>query len=187
MIGVGDALREESADAVAKMKEMGITPVMLTGDHPRAAAGIAAKLGIDRCEAGLLPDGKADAVKRLSDENGPLLMVGDGINDAPALTAADVGAAIGAGTDVAVVSADVVLRSSSPSDAVTALRLGRATLRNMKENLFWALFYNAICIPVAAGVFSPLGVTLAPWMAALAMSFSSVFVVTNALRLRLFR
>ncbi|MBP5349265.1 MAG: copper-translocating P-type ATPase [Clostridia bacterium] len=187
VIGVGDALREESADAVAKMKEMGITPVMLTGDHPRAAAGIAAKLGIDRYEAGLLPDGKADAVKRLSDENGPLLMVGDGINDAPALTAADVGAAIGAGTDVAVVSADVVLRSSSPSDAVTALRLGRATLRNMKENLFWALFYNAICIPVAAGVFSPLGVTLAPWMAALAMSFSSVFVVTNALRLRLFR
>ena len=187
VVGVGDALREESAAAVAKMKEMGITPVMLTGDHPRAAAGIAAKLGIDRCEAGLLPDGKADAVKRLSDENGPLLMVGDGINDAPALTAADVGAAIGVGTDVAIASADVVLRSGNVSDVVTSIRLGRATLRNIKQNLFWALFYNAICIPVAAGVFSPLGVTLAPWMAALAMSFSSVFVVTNALRLRLFR
>ena len=187
VIGVGDALREESADAVSKMKDMGITPVMLTGDHPRAAAGIAAALGIERFEAGLLPDGKAEAVKRLSEENGPVLMVGDGINDAPALTAADVGAAIGAGTDVAVVSADVVLRSSSPADVLTSLRLGRATLRNMKENLFWALFYNAICIPIAAGVFSPLGVTLAPWMAALAMSFSSVFVVTNALRLRLFR
>ena len=187
VIGVGDTVRDETPAAVARLKEMGITPVMLTGDHPRAAAGIAEKIGIDRFEAGLLPDGKAAAVKRLSDENGPVLMVGDGINDAPALTAADVGAAIGAGTDVAVVSADVVLRSSSPSDAVTSLRLGRATLRNMKQNLFWALFYNAICIPIAAGVFSPLGLTLAPWMAALAMSFSSVFVVTNALRLRFFR
>ena len=187
VIGVGDSVREESAEAVARLLDMGVTPVMLTGDHPRAAAGISVKLGIERYEAGLLPDGKAETVKRLSKESGPVLMVGDGINDAPALTAADVGAAIGAGTDVAVVSADVVLRSSSPSDVVTSIRLGRATLRNIKENLFWALFYNAVCIPIAAGVFSPLGVTLAPWMAAIAMSFSSVFVVTNALRLRLFR
>ena len=187
VIGVGDGVRDDAATAVSRLKELGCVPVMLTGDHPRAAAGIAEKIGIDRYEAGLLPDGKAEAVKRLSREAGPVLMVGDGINDAPALTAADVGAAIGAGTDVAVVSADVVLRSSSPSDAVTALRLGRAALRNMKENLFWALFYNAICIPVAAGVFSPLGLTLAPWMAALAMSCSSLFVVTNALRLRRFQ
>ena len=187
VIGVGDSVREESPAAVARLKEMGIAPVMLTGDHPRAAAGVAAKIGIDDVRAGLLPDSKAEAVKRLSEERGAVLMVGDGINDAPALSAAAVGAAIGAGTDVAVVSADVVLRSSSPSDVVTSVRLGRATLRNMKENLFWALVYNAVCIPIAAGVFSPLGLTLAPWMSALAMSFSSVFVVTNALRLRRFR
>jgi len=187
VIGVGDTVRDEAADAVARLKGMKIAPVMLTGDHPRAAAGVARKIGIDEFEAGLLPDGKAAAVKRLSKERGPVMMVGDGINDAPSLTAADVGAAVGAGTDVAVVSADVVLRSSSPADVTTALRLGRATLRNMKENLFWALVYNAVCIPIAAGVFSVLGLTLAPWMAALAMSFSSVFVVTNALRLRRFR
>ena len=187
VIGVGDTVRDETPDAVRRLKELGIAPVMLTGDHPRAAAGIARRIGIDEYEAGLLPDGKAEAVGRLSRGRGPVLMVGDGINDAPALTAADVGAAVGAGTDVAVVSADVVLRSSSPADVVTSIRLGRAALRNMKENLFWALIYNAVCIPIAAGVFSPLGLTLAPWMAALAMSFSSVFVVTNALRLRRFR
>lgn len=187
VIGVGDTVREESAEAVARLKNMGINPVMLTGDHPRAAAGIARAIGCGGFEAGLLPDGKAEAVKRLSDQAGPVLMVGDGINDAPALTAADVGAAVGAGTDVAVVSADVVLRASSPADVVTSIRLGRATRRNIKENLFWALFYNAVCIPIAAGAFSPLGLTLSPWMAALAMSFSSLFVVLNALRLRRFR
>ena len=187
VIGVGDTVREDATEAIARLHELGCRSVMLTGDHPRAAAGIAGKVGCDEYRAGLLPDGKADVISDLSKEAGPVLMVGDGINDAPALTSADVGAAVGVGTDVAIASADVVLRSGNVSDVVTAIRLGRATLRNIKQNLFWALFYNAICIPIAAGVFSPLGVTLAPWMAALAMSFSSVFVVTNALRLRLFR
>lgn len=187
VIGVGDTIREDATEAIARLHELGCRSVMLTGDHPRAAAGIAGKAGCDEYRAGLLPDGKADVISDLSKEAGPVLMVGDGINDAPALTSADVGAAVGVGTDVAIASADVVLRSGNVSDVVTAVRLGRATLRNIKQNLFWALFYNAICIPIAAGVLSPLGVTLAPWMAALAMSFSSVFVVTNALRLRLFR
>ena len=187
IVGVGDTVREDAHDALVRLRELGCRSVMLTGDHPRAAAGIAKTVGCDEYRAGLLPDGKADAVAELSREAGPVLMVGDGINDAPALTSADVGAAIGVGTDVAVASADVVLRSENVSDVVTAVRLGRATLRNVKQNLFWALFYNAVCIPIAAGVLSPVGVTLAPWMAALAMSFSSVFVVTNALRLRRFR
>lgn len=187
VFGVGDTIREDASAALTRLRELGCRSVMLTGDHPRAAAGISEKVGCDELRAGLLPDGKADAVADLSKNAGPVLMVGDGVNDAPALTVADVGAAVGVGTDVAIASADVVLRSENVSDVVTAVRLGRATLRNIKENLFWALFYNAVCIPIAAGVFSPLGLTLAPWMAALAMSFSSVFVVTNALRLRRFR
>ena len=187
VIGVGDTVREDAPEALARLRELGCRSVMLTGDHPRAAAGIAGKVGCDEYRAGLLPDGKTDAVADLSANAGPVLMVGDGINDAPALTSADVGAAVGVGTDVAIASADVVLRSGNVSDVVTSIRLGRAALRNIKQNLFWALFYNAICIPIAAGALSPLGVTLSPWMAALAMSFSSVFVVTNALRLRRFR
>ena len=187
VIGVGDTVREDAPEALSRLRELGCRSVMLTGDHPRAASEISEKVGCDEFRAGLLADGKTATVADLSENAGPVLMVGDGINDAPALTSADVGAAVGVGTDVAIASADVVLRSGNVSDVVTAIRLGRATLRNIKENLFWALFYNAICIPIAAGVFSPLGVTLAPWMAALAMSFSSVFVVTNALRLRRFR
>ena len=187
VFGVGDTVREDAPAALERLRELGCRSVMLTGDHPRAAAGISEKVGCDEYRAGLLPDGKAEAVADLSKNAGPVLMVGDGINDAPALTVADVGAAVGVGTDVAIASADVVLRSEKVSDVVTAVRLGRATLRNVKQNLFWALFYNAVCIPIAAGVFSPLGLTLAPWMAAVAMSFSSVFVVTNALRLRRFR
>ncbi len=186
VIGVGDTVREDSVSAIADLRHLGYKTVMLTGDQDAAAAHVAESVGCGEYRAGLLPEDKARAVRGLC-ETGRVLMIGDGINDAPALTAADVGAAIGAGTDVAIASADAVLRRSRLSDAVTMLRLGRAALRNMKENLFWALIYNAVCIPIAAGVLSPLGMTLRPWMAALAMSLSSLFVVLNALRLRRFR
>ncbi len=185
VIGVGDTVRESSPDAIAAMHSLGLRVIMLTGDT-EAARTVAARVGCDEAKCRLLPDDKAREILSLREE-GPVLMVGDGINDAPALSTADVGAAIGAGTDVAIASADVVLRNSNLADAVTMLRLGRAALRNMKQNLFWALIYNAVCIPIAAGALSFLGVTLAPFMAAFAMSCSSLFVVLNALRLRLFR
>lgn len=185
VIGVGDTVREDSRAAISAFQRLGVSVIMLTGDNEAAASHIAAATGCNGYRAQLLPEGKAEAVRALS-ETGRVMMVGDGINDAPALTAADVGAAIGAGTDVAIASADVVLRRSNLSDAVTTLRLGRAALRNMKENLFWALIYNTVCIPVAAGVLSPVGITLTPWISAFAMSFSSIFVVLNALRLRRF-
>ena len=187
VIGVGDRTRDDAVESIAELRALGVRTVMLTGDHAAAAERVARELSCDEFHAGLLPDQKAKIVKRLSDEGKRVVMIGDGINDAESLTTAAVGIAIGAGTDVAIASADVVLRRSRLSDAVTALRLGRATLRNIKQNLFWALLYNAICIPIAAGVLSPVGVTLEPWMAALAMSFSSLFVVSNALRLRRFR
>ena len=186
VVGVGDRIRADASDALCDLRALGVRTVMLTGDHLRPAERVARELGCDEIHAGLLPSQKADEVRRLISHH-RVAMIGDGINDAEALASSDVGIAIGAGTDVAIASADVVLRRSRMADAVTALRLGRATLKNVKENLFWALVYNAVCIPIAAGALSPLGVTLLPWMAALAMSLSSLFVVSNALRLRRFR
>ena len=163
---------------------MGIRVVMLTGDNERTARAIGAQAGVDEVIAGVLPDGKESVIRRLAAE-GKVCMVGDGINDAPALTRADLGVAIGAGTDVALDAADVVLVNSSLGDVPAAIRLGRAVLRNIHENLFWAFFYNSIGIPIAAGVFSGLGLTLSPMLGAAAMSLSSFCVVSNALRLNL--
>ncbi|MBQ8340502.1 MAG: heavy metal translocating P-type ATPase [Clostridia bacterium] len=183
VIGVADGLRADSKEAVAALHHLGVTPVMLTGDHEVVAAKIAAEVGIDTYRAGLLPAHKEAAVRDFA-EKGTVAMVGDGINDAPALARADVGLAIGAGTGVAVESAGVVLAGNSLKDAVAAIELGRATRRNIRQNLFWALCYNTLCIPVAAGVLYPaFGILLTPMIASAAMSFSSVFVVLNALRL----
>ncbi len=183
VIGVADTVREESGAAVAELHRMGMQTVLLTGDNRRAAEHVASTLGIDEVRAGMLPEEKAKAVLSLG-ERGKTAMIGDGINDAPSLSAANVGIAIGAGADAAIESADVVLKRSSLSDAVDAFALGRATLRNIRQNLFWALFYNSIGIPLAAGAF---GLNLPPSYAALAMSLSSFCVVCNALRLRRFR
>ena len=165
---------------------MGIHVVMLTGDNEHTARAIGAQAGVDQVIAGVLPEGKEAAIRRLM-QRGKVAMVGDGINDAPALTRADTGIAIGAGADVAIDAADVVLMNSSLPDVPAAIRLSRATLRNIHENLFWAFFYNAIGIPLAAGVFIPLGLTLNPMFGAAAMSLSSFCVVSNALRLNLFK
>lgn len=166
---------------------MGIQVVMLTGDNERTARAIGAQAGVDQVIAGVLPDGK-ESVIRSPKEKGKVAMVGDGINDAPALTRADIGIAIGAGTDVAIDAADIVLMKSQLSDVPAAIRMSRATLRNIHENLFWAFFYNVIGIPLAAGVWIPIfGWTLNPMFGAAAMSLSSFCVVTNALRLNLFK
>ncbi len=189
VLGIADALRPDSADALAKLDAMNVTPVMLTGDHERAARAVAEKVGIDGVHvwARLLPEEKEKKIREYASE-GLCAMVGDGINDAPALAAADVGIAIGAGTEVAIDSADVVLSGSTLSDAVTAISLSRATMRTIKQNLFWALVYNAICIPVAAGVLYPaFGIALTPMIGSAAMSVSSLCVVTNSLRLRTVR
>ena len=186
LIALADSVREDSVDAIRQFREMGIRTVMLTGDRKKTADAIAAEVGVDEVVAEVLPDGKEEVVRALM-EQGRTAMIGDGINDAPALTRANVGIAIGAGTDVALDAADVVLVNSRLSDAVKAVRLGRKTLRNIHENLFWAFFYNAICIPVAAGAFIKLfGWALNPMLGAAAMSLSSFCVVTNALRLNLF-
>ncbi len=185
VIAVADVLKPDSPQAIRALRNMGIRVVMLTGDNARTAKAIGAQAGVDEVIAGVLPDGKEREIRRLS-ARGKVAMVGDGINDAPALTRADVGIAIGAGTDVAIDAADVVLVNSRLSDVPAAIRLSRATLRNIHENLFWAFFYNTIGIPVAAGVFVPLGLTLSPMLGAAAMSLSSFCVVTNALRLNLF-
>ena len=183
IIAVADVLKEDSAAAVAEMKAMGLEVVMLTGDHEKTARAIGRQAGIDRVIAGVLPDGKEAVIRELR-QQGKVAMVGDGINDAPALTRADCGIAIGAGTDVAIDAADVVLMHSRLSDVPAAIRLSRATLRNIRENLFWAFFYNVIGIPLAAGVWIPLfGWELSPMFGAAAMSLSSFCVVTNALRL----
>lgn len=183
LIAVADTVREDSAEAIADMKAMGLRVVMLTGDNSRTAEAIGRAAGVDEVIAELLPDGKEAAIRALSEKN-TTVMVGDGINDAPALTRADVGMAIGGGTDIAIESADVVLMRDSISDVVDAIRLGRSVLRNIHQNLFWAFCYNLIGIPLAAGLF---GLTLNPMFGAAAMSLSSVTVVTNALRLNTFR
>ena len=186
LIALADSVREDSVDAIRQFREMGIRTVMLTGDRKKTAEAIASEVGVDEVIAEVLPDGKEEVVRELM-AKGRTAMVGDGINDAPALTRANVGIAIGAGTDVALDAADVVLVNSNLSDAVKAVRLGRKTLKNIHENLFWAFFYNAICIPVAAGAYIKLfGWALNPMLGAAAMSLSSFCVVTNALRLNLF-
>ncbi len=187
IIAVADVIREDSRSAVKELQNMGIEVVMLTGDNERTARAIGSQAGVDDVVAGVLPDGKESVIRNLK-ENGKTAMVGDGINDAPALTRADLGIAIGAGTDVAIDSADVVLMKSRLSDVPAAIRLGRATIRNIHQNLFWAFFYNAICIPVAAGCYISLtGWQMSPMMGAAAMSLSSFCVCMNALRLNLFK
>ena len=184
IIAVADVRKEDSTEAVKELRNMGIRVVMLTGDNKKTAEAIGRQAGVDEVIAGVLPDGKEAVIRGLM-KQGKVAMVGDGINDAPALTRADTGIAIGAGTDVAIDAADVVLMKSSIMDVAGAIRLSRATLRNIHENLFWAFFYNTIGIPVAAGALIPLGITLNPMLGAAAMSLSSFCVVTNALRLNL--
>ena len=186
LIAVADTIKPDSPQAVQELKGMGIKVVMLTGDNQRTAEAIGRQAGVDEVIAGVLPDGKESAVRELS-RYGKVAMVGDGINDAPALTRADVGIAIGAGADIAVDAADVVLMGGSLLDVPAAVRLSRATLRNIHQNLFWAFFYNTVGIPLAAGLFVGLGLTLNPMFGAAAMSLSSFCVVTNALRLNLFK
>ncbi len=185
VIAVADVIKEDGPRAVQELRNMGIRVVMLTGDNERTARAIGAQAGVDEVIAGVLPDGKEQVIRRLKGQ-GKVTMVGDGINDAPALTRADLGIAIGAGADVAVDAADVVLMHSRLSDVPAAIRLSRAALRNIHQNLFWAFFYNMIGIPLAAGVLIPLGLTLNPMFAAAAMSLSSFCVVSNALRLNWF-
>lgn len=186
MICVADTMKEDSPQAIKEMQNMGIQVVMLTGDNKKTADAIGKKAGVDEVIAGVLPDGKENVIRDLQ-KHGKVAMVGDGINDAPALTRADIGIAIGAGTDIAIDAADVVLMNSKLTDVTAAIRLSRATLRNIHENLFWAFFYNAICIPIAAGVFIHLtGWQMSPMLGAAAMSLSSFFVCMNALRLNTF-
>ena len=186
-IAAADVLKLDSAEAVAAMQKLHLDVVMLTGDNKEVAQAIAAQAGITHVISDVLPGDKAGAIKQLQQQGKHVLMVGDGINDAPALVTADVGMAIGAGTDIAMESAQVVLMSGSLGAVADAVRLSKATIRNIKQNLFWAFFYNCLGIPVAAGLLAPVGITLSPMLGAAAMSMSSVFVVTNALRLRFFK
>lgn len=185
MIAVADVMKDDSAKAIRQLKQMGIHVVMLTGDNEKTANAIGRQAGVDEVVAGVLPDGKESVIRTLQ-EKGKVAMVGDGINDAPALTRADMGIAIGAGTDIAIDAADIVLMKSRLSDVAAAIRLSRAALTNIHENLFWAFIYNVIGIPLAAGIWIPLlGWQLNPMFGAAAMSLSSFCVVTNALRLNL--
>ena len=201
VIAVADAVKPGTPEAVASLRSLGVRVVMLTGDRPEVAAAVAAQCGIDEYHAGMLPADKADAIARLQSGGGAVAMAGDGINDAPALARADVGIAMGGGTDIARESADITLMRDDLAGIATALRLSRATMRTIRQNLFWAFFYNALLIPVAAGALYPVftalggvpgGLTfffgdagfLNPILAALAMAFSSVSVVSNSLRLR---
>ena len=183
VIGISDTPRDEARAAVADLCAMGITPLMLTGDNPAAAKTVGTAVGIDEIHAALTPEGKSECIKACRAKGARVAMVGDGTNDALPLVTADLGIAIGAGTDIAIASADVVLRRGGPRDAVTALAIGRRTVRIIRQNLFWALVYNSVCIPIAAGVLAPLGLVLTPGISAAAMSLSSLFVVTNSLRL----
>lgn len=184
LIAVADPIKTTSPEAIGRLRAMGARTVLLTGDQQTTAVAVAKQVGVDEVIAGVLPAQKEAKIRALQEQGHIIAMVGDGINDAPALARADVGIAIGAGTDIAISSADVVLMHSDPADIATAMELSHATMRTIKQNLFWALFYNAICIPVAAGVLAPLGIMLSPMLGAAAMGFSSVFVVSNALRLR---
>ncbi len=186
IVAVADVIKEDSHEAVRQLKNMGIQVVMITGDNEKTAKAIGSQAGVDNVIAGVLPDGKEEAI-RLLQKNGKVAMVGDGINDAPALTRADIGIAIGAGTDIAIDAADIVLVKSRLMDVPAAIRLSRKTLKNIHENLFWAFIYNIIGIPLAAGLWIPVfGWELNPMFGAAAMSLSSFCVVTNALRLNLF-
>lgn len=186
VFGIADEIKSESKIAIQKLKEMGIYTVMLTGDNEQTAKATAKEIEIDRVIAGVLPEGKGKAISALQ-KYGKVMMIGDGINDSVALATSDIGVAIGAGTDIAIDTASVVLTKSSPLDVVGAIKLSRATYNNICQNLFWAFIYNCIAITIAVGVFSPLGLTLSPMIGAFAMSLSSVCVVTNALRLNLFK
>ena len=184
IIAVADSIRDDSAEAVEDFKKMGLYTVMLTGDNQRTADSIGKAAGIDMTIAEVLPGGKEEIVKKLQ-KYGHVIMVGDGINDTPALTSADIGIAIGAGTDVAIDAADVVLMKSDLKDAAAAIRISRRTIRNIHENLFWAFIYNVALIPIAAGAYASLGLTMSPMFGAAAMSLSSFTVCMNALRLNL--
>ena len=187
VIAIADAPRETAAAAIAALKEIGIRPVMLTGDNRQTAERIAAELGVEEVIAEVLPQDKAQKVKELQEQGRKVAMVGDGVNDAPALAQADVGIAIGAGTDVAIETADVVLMRSDPVDVATAIEIGRGTVRKMRQNLGWAIGYNSLALPIAAGVFEPFGFTLRPEIAAISMSGSSVLVAANAIALKRLR
>jgi P-type Cu2+ transporter len=184
LIAIADAPRDTAAAAIAALKELGVRPVMLTGDNRATAARIAASLGIDKVLAEVLPAEKAAKVAALQQEGRKVGMVGDGVNDAPALAQADVGIAIGAGTDVAIETADIVLMRSDPLDVATAITIGRGTVRKMRQNLAWAIGYNSLALPIAAGVFEPWGLVLRPEIAAISMSGSSILVAVNALALK---
>ena len=184
VIAVADKVKQTSASTIARLRAMGVKSVMLTGDQATTANVIGKELGVDQVISDVLPSQKESYIRQFQDAGENVVMVGDGINDAPALARANVGIAIGAGTDVAIESADIVLMKSDPADVATSIELSRATMTNIKENLFWALFYNTICIPVAMGLLYPFGISLNPMIGAAAMGFSSVFVVCNALRLR---
>ena len=188
VIAAADVVKPSSPEAIDKLKSMGIDVVMLTGDNKRTAEAIRKQLNIDKVVAEVLPQDKENVIRSIQETGKKVAMVGDGINDAPALVRADVGMAIGAGTDIAIESADIVLIKNDLRSVVTAIKLSKATLRNIKQNLFWAFFYNILGIPLAAGLFySILGWKLSPMFGAAAMSLSSVFVVTNALRLKFFK
>ena len=188
IIAVADPIKPTTPDAIRALHDLGLKVVMITGDNARTAQAIAGRLGIDEVVAEVLPDGKVETIRRLKAEHGKVAFVGDGINDAPALAEADVGLAIGTGTDIAIEAADVVLMSGSLQGVPTAIALSRATIGNIRQNLFWAFAYNVALIPVAAGVLYPaFGILLSPVFAAGAMALSSVFVLGNALRLRRFQ
>jgi Cu2+-exporting ATPase len=187
LVAIADAPRETAAEAIAALRELGVRPVMLTGDNRQTAERIARQLDIDEVIAEVLPEDKAQRVKELQQQGRKVAMVGDGVNDAPALAQADVGIAIGAGTDVAIETADVVLMRSDPLDIATAVEIGRGTVRKMRQNLGWAIGYNSLALPIAAGVFAPWGLTLRPEIAAISMSGSSLLVAVNALLLKRLR